>query len=136
MNFKKVMLIDDNDIDNYLNKKIMEKAEFAEEFLVHTDAKTALKFLAENEKNVMDLPEVIFLDINMPVTSGWDFLGEFVKLPHTIIGMCPVVMLTSSIDPIDYERSKSFSCVYDYMKKPLNREELNMITLENIFAKK
>ena len=136
MNFSKVMLIDDNDLDNYVNKKIMEKAEFAETFMVHNKAEQALKFLRENAKNALELPEIIFLDINMPQMNGWDFLKEFSSLPADVTGLCPVVMLTSSIDPIDYQRSKAYPSVFDYIKKPLNRETLNTITIENIFAEK
>jgi len=127
---KNIFLIDDDPIVNIISKKIIEKAEFAEKIEIYTNACNALKELEEkfqNDKN--NLPQIVFLDINMPGKNGWDFLDEFERMCEDIKKNCKVFMLTSSIDPNDVKKSQSYETVKDFIIKPLTKEKLRKLII-------
>ncbi|MCU0357969.1 MAG: response regulator [Cyclobacteriaceae bacterium] len=129
--YRAVMLVDDNEIDNLINQKMIEAAAIAENIYTHTGAKSAIEFLRNIERiDVVDqvLPDVIFLDIDMPLMDGFQFLEEFNKLSNTVKKKCRIVMLTSSINPQDFSRSKKYENVKVYLNKPLSHE--NIVNLQ------
>lgn len=127
--FSIVMLIDDSDIDNFINQRMIEGCNFADRIYVHTSSKSALEFLRNIRmvggtviKEVM--PQLIFLDVNMPIMDGFQFVEEFDKFGGDIKANCKIVMLTSSINPVDVENSKRSSSVIRYVNKPLSKSVL------------
>ena len=130
--YRTVMLIDDNEIDNLINQKMIEAASITENIYTHTGAKSAIEFLKNMEKiDVADkvLPDVIFLDIDMPLMDGFQFLDEFEKLGTAAKKKCSIVMLTSSINPQDFNRSKKYVNVKLYLNKPLTHESITGLNI-------
>ena len=130
--YRTVMLIDDNEIDNLINQKMIEAAAITENIYTHTGAKSAIEFLRNMER--MDvaekvLPDIIFLDIDMPLMDGFQFLDEFEKLGANTKKKCKIVMLTSSINPQDFNRSKKYNNVKLYLNKPLSHESIIKLEL-------
>lgn len=128
-NYKSVMLVDDNEIDNIINEKIIEANSFADNILVFQTGQDALDYLAANQDNEAELPEIVFLDINMPIMDGFQFLEDFEKFSETVLEKCKIIMLSSSISPKDIDRAASSRFVKKYLNKPLNSRYLEAITI-------
>lgn len=122
--FKLAMLIEDSNIDNFINSKVLELTHFAENVIVKLSAMSALKYFNEEVKNEADVPDVIFLDIRMPEMDGFQFLESFEKLPDHIKSKPKIIMLSSSIDAFDQNRAAENEKVFKYISKPLTKENL------------
>ena len=130
--YKTIMLIDDNEIDNLINQKIVEASNICENIFSHTGGKSAIEFLKNMEKiasAIEALPEVIFLDIDMPLMDGFQFLEEFESLTDSTKAHCKIVMLTSSINPQDMNKSQKYTFVKKYINKPLTQDNLRKLEL-------
>lgn len=129
---KIVMLLDDNDLDNIINQKIIEANHFAETVYVNSSASSALEFL----KNLMSnkafanqlLPEYIFVDLNMPLIDGFQFMELFYKQYKSIKDISKLVVLTSSINPSDKQKVHDIDPHIRLIPKPLTVESLKSLS--------
>ena len=126
-----VMLIDDNDVDNFINRRIIENQQFSDRIYVHTSSKSALEFL-KNFEQLPDFPEylipsILFLDISMPVMDGYAFMSEFTKINPDFRSKIRVIVLTSSTNSSEKENFMKIEGVSDYFNKPLTVEHLNQL---------
>jgi CheY-like chemotaxis protein len=119
VNYKTCLLIDDNYIDNFVTRKILENSNFAENIVVVRSATEALESLRKGTIK----PDVIFLDIRMPIMSGFEFLDEFDKIEIDKEHI-KVFMLSSSLDPIDFKKSSSNKYISQFILKPLTQKIL------------
>jgi CheY-like chemotaxis protein len=125
---KSLFLIDDDRIFNMIHTRIIHNTDYNINIQPFHNARHALKVLRELvESDPFHFPDLIFLDINMPGMDGWEFLEEFGKLPESAAGNCEVVMLSSSIDPMDIEKSKTYSKVKVFVSKPLTPGKLQTL---------
>ena len=122
---KLACIVDDDPIFVFGIKKMMKLTEFCENFLVFKNGQEALESLLAIIDKEKEIPQLILLDLNMPVMDGWEFLEEFTKVnpPKEIT----IYILTSSIDPRDVKRAKKFSRVSNYVVKPITIEQLEEI---------
>lgn len=127
--FKKVLLVDDNEIDNFINERILNSSLFAEEVIVRNSTDTALAFLKETAGNADLRPRLIFLDLNMPVKDGFVFLDEFNTLTEEVKKSCKIIVLSSSISPEDISRASTNPYVYKYINKPLSEKYLEAVSV-------
>lgn len=124
-----VMLVDDNDTDNFISKRIIEITNFAKIVIVKSSGKSALDYLEENKENVGNIPKIIFLDINMPIVDGFVFLYEFEKFSDTVKDHCKVIILSSSDNKRDIDKIVNNDYVIKFITKPLTEASLEEINL-------
>jgi CheY-like chemotaxis protein len=128
--YKIVMLVDDNEIDNMINQKMLESANFADQFYVYTSGQSALDFLENLVKQDSArelLPDMILLDINMPLIDGFQFLDKYAELNTSVKPDVDVFMLTTSINPSDKERADENKLITKFLIKPLTAEQLESL---------
>lgn len=126
------MLVDDNDTDNFISKRIIEITKFAQNVEVKNSGKSALDYLRENQNNIESLPNLIFLDINMPIVDGFVFLYEFEKFNDTIKDKCKVIILSSSDNKRDIDKIVNNNHVIKFITKPLTETSLEEVKLNNL----
>ncbi|NBL64149.1 response regulator [Flavobacterium sp. NST-5] len=130
---KKILCVDDDPITLMLYKMVIAKAAFAEEIVTAKNGQEALVYY---ETLIADqnfcCPDLIFLDLNMPVMGGWEFLDNFEKEKFQRFHKnTKVIVLSSTIDPEDIEKSRQYDSVIDFMSKPITKEMLE--NLKNRF---
>jgi len=125
--YSKVLLIDDNSLDNFVNKKLIESTYFATEVVMHQSPIEALSYLTSLD--IEALPEVIFLDIMMPEMDGFQFLDEFEKLQVSIQQKCKVIKLSTSDSFKDLNRANKSKFVKKFLNKPLTENILQAINV-------
>lgn len=121
----KVAIVDDDNIFQFTTKIKIEKLLLAEEVLVFNDGEEIFNYLKETD--VVDLPSIVLLDINMPMVDGWDFLELFKSVDEEKQKGIKIFMLSSSINPVDVEKAKENKFVHDYITKPIRDDDLNKI---------
>ena len=131
-----VMLVDDSEIDNFVNNRILRRYEFTDRVLIYVSSPKAMEYLQNAEKDNKELPAVIFLDLNMPIMDGAMFLEKFEELPANIKDACKIVVLSSSGNPHDKSAMLSNKNVSSFFSKPLIKANLEHITIEIAKSKK
>lgn len=125
-------IIDDDSVYINLVKKIIETKKLCKNLLLFNDGKQSIEYFEALLQNLEaeHIPEIIFLDLNMPIMDGWEFLERFTKIKNNFGKVITLYVVSSSINPLDVDRAKSLSSVEDYLIKPVNINEL-----ESIFSK-
>ena len=117
--YKTCLLIDDNYIDNFVTRRILESSNFAEHIVVQQSATDAIIAIKNGLK-----PDVIFLDLRMPLMNGFEFLQEYDKLKNHDKSSTKIFMLSSSLDPVDVKRSGQNKYITQFIHKPLTQKIL------------
>lgn len=122
-----VLLVDDNDTDNFISKRIIEITSFAKRIEVKNSGKSALEYLRENQDNQDNIPNVIFLDINMPVVDGFAFLYEFDMFSDLVKSKAKIIILSSSDNKRDIDKIVNNNHVINFITKPLTEVSLEEV---------
>lgn len=127
-----VLLVDDNDTDNFISKRIIEITKFAKRVEVKSSGKGALDYLKQYQNEPENIPNLIFLDINMPIVDGFVFLYEFEKFNELVRSKCKVIILSSSDNKRDIDKIVNNNHVIKFITKPLTEIALDEIRVNNI----
>ncbi|WP_052732955.1 response regulator [Hymenobacter terrenus] len=119
------LLIDDDSIGVFLTERLLKREGFAENISAYPSAEEALAFLRDALPE--ELPQVIFLDLNMPVMDGWDFLEALKPYENQLLGHCHIFILTSSLAHSDTDRIHEFPLVAGLIHKPLDSIQIQSV---------
>jgi CheY-like chemotaxis protein len=125
-----ILCVDDDPITLMLCKMVISKTEFAKEIITAQNGEDALNYFDDLKLNnlgneIKKYPLLIFLDLNMPVMGGWEFLDCFSKEEYrTQFKNCKVIVLSSTIDPEDINKAKTYPMVLSFLSKPISKEML------------
>jgi CheY-like chemotaxis protein len=120
---KYVFLVDDDKLFVFLTKKTIEATNFDGNIKEFGDGREAIDYLKEIAFTQQELPDVIFLDLSMPVMDGWEFLEEYMLIDPVIRKNITLYICSSSISPHDIERAKNIGAVSDFIIKPISKEK-------------
>lgn len=117
-------LVDDDDTYQFIVERTLASLDFVKSIKIFSNGKLAIDFLEAAIGNPDQIPDIILLDLTMPVMDGWQFLENYLLLKPRIGKKITIYVVSSSIDPTDMERAKAISEVTDYIVKPLSKEKL------------
>jgi CheY-like chemotaxis protein len=118
-------IIDDDPIFVFGTKRIMQLSNFCESIMVFGNGKDAYDSLKAIILGKQPQPDIILLDVNMPIWDGWQFLDEFIQIPNK--KTITIYIITSSVDPADVEKAKKYDAISSYIVKPITTAELKKI---------
>ena len=127
-NYNTVLLIDDDDIDNIIHKMVINEVNFAENIITCKTSEDAIIYLQQAKRGEKKIPDLILLDIIMPVEDGFVFLDEYEKLPDSIKNNIKIIVITHSIDDRDKIKSQNNKYVTHFIDKPLTVEKLELLS--------
>ncbi|WP_109302124.1 response regulator [Aquimarina sp. AU474] len=127
-------IIDDDSMYVNLVKKIIEAKKLCKNLMIFQNGMEALNYFEAilNNLDKKSIPEIIFLDLNMPIMDGWEFLENFTKIENKINKVITLYIVSSSINPVDIEKAKQMNSVKDYLIKPVTIEDLEAIFLGEV----
>ncbi|MFT6204222.1 MAG: CheY-like chemotaxis protein [Spirosomataceae bacterium] len=117
-------IIDDDKLFVFLTKKVIEQTNLINLINVFGNGLDGINFLKENIHNPASLPEIILLDLSMPIMDGWEFLEEYLLLMPKLSRKITIYIVSSSISPFDVVKAKNISAVTDFIAKPVTKEKL------------
>jgi CheY-like chemotaxis protein len=129
MRMKKVLLIDDDGINNFINERLFKKMDIVNHIEIRRNGKEAVDYLFELKDNNEECPELIVIDINMPEMNGYEFLEEFRNIELLNKSNARVVMLSTSTSQRDIEKLKGLNI--GLVRKPLSEEKIQELISEN-----
>jgi len=121
---KKIFLIDDDPVFVYLTRKIIGMTRYSCEISEFADGELAIVYLNEACDKLELLPDIILLDLSMPVMDGWEFLKQYSLIRPRLKKDISLFIVSSSISPQEVERSKTFRAVSDFLVKPLGKAKI------------
>lgn len=128
---QKLLCIDDDETTLLLIRVVVQKALFAKEVITYTSGSEALNYYHNlsnvNNSKIVDAPQLVFLDLNMPLMNGWEFLDEFIETYYANFSQTKVVVLSSSANPADKEKVKKYPMIIGYISKPLTTDLLKKL---------
>ncbi|NEU09112.1 response regulator [Flavihumibacter sp. R14] len=116
----KVFIIDDDSIHQRIAQIMIEKHQLFDEYTSFTEAEKAVAFLKDKKNSPQELPDVILLDLNMPVIDGWDFLDLYQNFKNELSKAIRIFIVTSSVDEKDILRAQDYAFVTGFISKPLS----------------
>jgi CheY-like chemotaxis protein len=119
-----VCVVDDDEVYQFVIKSQIESHGLARKILIFSDGELAISFFKDTLANAEQLPDIILLDLNMPIMDGWEFLSEYLMLKPRLPKKISIYVVTSSINQTDIDRARNISEVTDYIVKPINEEML------------
>ena len=123
-------IIDDDPIFIYGTKRLMKEIDFCDNIIVYNNGQDALEGLVEMPESGEKVPPFIFLDLNMPIMNGWEFLDEFTQIPSNNLMKTVIYIISSSVDPRDLEKVKNYKEVNNYILKPITPKDLETVLNE------
>ncbi|HVI49338.1 MAG TPA: response regulator [Chitinophaga sp.] len=123
-----IFIVDDDPIHQQIAKIMIERQGISASIRVFADGQELLDYIREHAADKDNLPDLILLDLNMPIMDGWEFLDEYDTFYQQLPKQIRIYVLTSSIDEKDRERVHNYSCVEGYLTKPLSREVIAQLT--------
>lgn len=122
-------IIDDDEMYIKLITKIIDIGQLARDLIVFKNGKEALNYFVDSFQKMEDrlVPQIILLDLNMPIMDGWEFLNELGKYDFPILKNTTLYIVSSSINPVDLHRAQEINLVKDYIVKPISPKELSKV---------
>lgn len=120
-------IVDDDQIYVFGLKKLLAINNLCKNILVFENGERALNYITPILSNSDELPDIILLDLNMPVMDGWEFLDEFIKIKPKMNKQIEIFMVSSSINPADMEKARQYEELTDYLIKPISLDELSKV---------
>ncbi len=126
--FQNVLLVEDDPITIMVCERIITMIDFAHHIKSLANGEDAINHIKTLITTDQDIPEIIFLDINMPIMNGWEFLENFEKIKDDMRSVPRIFILSSTVDPEDFKKAQAYSAVESFISKPLTKEHLQRIT--------
>lgn len=120
-----ICLIDDDEINRFVMAKTIRVSGIDANVVTFANGREAMLYFLEHAATPSMLPDLVFLDINMPLMNGWQFLDEFERLHRLLTKDIVIYMVSSSVDDRDLQRSRTYKHVADYIEKPLTAEKIS-----------